>query len=116
MSHISSGKEGRDTVTGNFRIIQKERHHSSSLFGAYVGADGRVVQRDVDTGKDPMPSGAHYVGAPMPYWMRIVGGTGMHEGNLPGYPASHGCIRMPKAMAAAFFGAVSVGTPVRIEP
>ena len=115
-SLISSGREGRDTVTGNFHIIQKERHHSSSLFGAYVAADGRIVQRDVDTGKDPKPAGAHYVGAPMPYWMRIVGGTGMHEGNLPGYAASHGCIRMPRVMAAAFFGAVSVGTPVKIEP
>ena len=57
----------------------------------------------------------HYAGAPMPFWMRIVGGIGMHKGNLPGYPASHGCIRLPGEMAEAFYGAVSVGTPVRIE-
>ena len=55
-------------------------------------------------------------GADMPYFMRIVGGTGMHEGYLPGYPASHGCIRMPGPMAEAFFRSVSVGTPVTIEP
>jgi lipoprotein-anchoring transpeptidase ErfK/SrfK len=52
----------------------------------------------------------------MPNFMRIVGGTGMHEGYLPGYPASHGCIRMPGFMAAAFFRSVEVGTPVIIEP
>lgn len=115
VSLISSGEEGRDTVTGNFRIIEKEKYHESSLFGAYVAADGRVVQRDVDTRKDPKPPGTHFVGAPMPHWMRIVGGTGMHKGTLPGYPASHGCIRLPGDMAEAFYGAVSVGTPVTIE-
>ena len=81
-----------------------------------MAADGRVVQRDVDTRIDKRPEGTHYVGAPMPHWMRIVGGTGMHEGFLPGYPDSHGCIRMPKEMAAVFYDAVSVGTPVCIEP
>lgn len=116
VSLISSGREGRDTVTGEFRIVEKQKHHESSLFGAYVAADGRVVQRDVDTRIDKRPEGTHYVGAPMPHWMRIVGGTGMHEGFLPGYPDSHGCIRMPKEMAAVFYDAVSVGTPVCIEP
>ena len=115
VSLISSGREGYGTVTGNFHIVQKERHHTSTLFGAYVAADGLIVQRDVDTRKDPRPAGAHYVGAPMPHWMRIVGGIGMHKGHLPGYPASHGCIRLPRDMAEAFYGAVSVGTPVRIE-
>jgi lipoprotein-anchoring transpeptidase ErfK/SrfK len=50
----------------------------------------------------------------MPYFMRIVGGIGMHAGYLPGYPASHGCIRMPEFMAENFFRSVSVGTPVTI--
>ncbi len=53
-------------------------------------------------------------GTPMPYFMRIVSGTGMHAGYLPGYPASHGCIRMPEFMAEDFFKSVSVGTPVTI--
>lgn len=116
VSRISSGREGLDTVTGDFRIVEKQEHHESSLFGAYVAADGRVVQRDVDTRKDKRPEGTRYVGAPMPHWMRIVGGTGMHAGSLPGYPASHGCIRLPKEMAAVFYNAVSVGTSVSIEP
>ena len=116
MSRISSGREGRNTVTGSFHIIQKDINHVSSLFGDYVDANGNVIQKDVDTSKDPKPKGARYDGARMPYFMRIVGGTGMHEGYLPGYPASHGCIRMPGFMAEAFFRSVQVGTPVTIEP
>lgn len=116
MSRISSGREGRDTVTGSFKIIEKDIDHVSSLFGDYVDANGNVIQKDVDTSKDPKPKGAIYDGAKMPYFMRIVGGTGMHEGYLPGYAASHGCIRMPGFMAAAFYRSVELGTPVSIEP
>ena len=116
MSPISSGREGLDTVTGSFHILQKDREHRSSLFGHYLDESGTVLRKDVDTSKDPMPPGAHFEGADMPCWMRITGGTGMHAGYLPGYPDSHGCIRMPAVMAEAFFNSVSVGTPVRIEP
>ena len=116
VSRISSGREGRNTVTGSFHIIQKDRDHVSSLFGDYVDANGTVLQKEVDSSKDHKPKGAKFDGAKMPNFMRIVGGTGMHEGYLPGYPASHGCIRMPGFMAAAFFRSVEVGTPVSIEP
>jgi hypothetical protein len=50
----------------------------------------------------------------MRYFMRIVGGIGMHEGYLPGYPASHGCIRLPTKMAAIFFEHTPQGTPVEV--
>jgi lipoprotein-anchoring transpeptidase ErfK/SrfK len=50
----------------------------------------------------------------MPYFMRIHGGVGMHAGFLPGFAASHGCIRMPERMAQIFFANVSHGTPVRV--
>ena len=116
VSRISSGREGLNTVTGSFHIIQKDPNHMSSLFGDYVDANGAVIQKEVDTRKDPKPKGARFDGAKMPNFMRIVGGTGMHEGYLPGYPASHGCIRMPGFMAAAFFRSVEVGTLVTIEP
>lgn len=115
VSLISSGREGLNTVTGNFRIIQKDKDHKSSLFGDYVDADGNIVKKDIDRKKDPMPPGAHFDGAKMPNFMRIVGGTGLHEGFLPGYPASHGCIRMPGFMAEIFFNNVSVGTPVSVS-
>jgi lipoprotein-anchoring transpeptidase ErfK/SrfK len=116
ISWISTGREGKNTVTGNFHIIQKDKDHKSSLYGDYVDAQGKIVKKDIDRSKDPIPPGAHFDGAKMPNFMRIVGGTGMHEGFLPGYPASHGCIRMPGFMALDFFNAVSVGTPVTITP
>ena len=116
VSLISSGREGLGTVTGQFRILEKDAEHASSLFGTYVDAQGEVMQEDVDTRKHSKPLGATYRGANMPNWMRIVGGTGMHAGFLPGYPASHGCIRMPAVMAEHFFHSVAEGTPVTIEP
>ena len=116
VSILSSGREGYDTVTGSFRITEKDEEHASSLYGTYVHASGSVIQENVDTRKHPRPPGARYKGADMPYWMRITGGTGMHAGYLPGYPASHGCIRLPLPMAEAFFRSIKVGTPVQIEP
>ena len=117
VSAISTGREGWRTETGKFKIIQKSKDHVSSRFGDYVDAkSGEVIVRDADRQKDPMPPGTKYDGAKMPYFMRYVGGTGMHEGFLPGYAASHGCIRMPSFMAEAFFRNVSIGTPVTVVP
>jgi len=114
VSQLSTGREGLNTQLGNFKIIQKDKDHASSLFGDYVDSAGNVVKPNVDVTKDPKPPGTHFKGTPMPYFMRIVSGTGMHAGYLPGYPASHGCIRMPEFMAENFFRSVSVGTPVTI--
>lgn len=113
-SQVSAGREGHDTPVGNYKIIQKDKDHASTLYGEYVDAAGNVVQKDVELGKDPKPPGTIFKGAPMPFFMRITGGVGMHEGYLPGYPASHGCIRMPGRMAAIFFNNVVLGTPVQI--
>ena len=115
VSTISTGREGFGTPLGNFKIMQKDKDHASSLYGDYVDAKGGILKKDIDRSKDPMPPGAKFDGAKMPYFMRITGGVGMHEGFLPGYPASHGCIRMPRAMAEAFFRNVEQGTPVMIE-
>ncbi len=114
VSPISSGRESHSTVTGTFRITEKDRYHRSSLYGDYVDADGNVVMSDVDSRSDPRPEGARFDGAKMHYFMRVVGAIGMHEGYLPGYPASHGCIRLPTHMAAKFFEATPHGTPVQI--
>jgi hypothetical protein len=114
VSIVSTGREGFHTATGSFQIIQKDKDHVSSRFGDYVDADGNIIKKEVDTERDPRPAGARYDGARMPYFMRIVGGTGMHAGYLPGYPASHGCIRMPEFMAEKFFDNVTVGTPVTV--
>lgn len=114
VSPISSGREGNSTLNGKFRIIEKDLNHRSSLYGSYVDESDSIVVGDVDVRSDPRPPGTKFVGAGMRYFMRIVGGIGMHEGYLPGYPASHGCIRLPTRMAAIFFENTPHGTPVEV--
>jgi lipoprotein-anchoring transpeptidase ErfK/SrfK len=114
ISQLSTGREGLNTPFGKFAIQQKDLNHVSSKYGDYVDQFDQVVKPNVELGVDLKPPGTHFKGAPMPYFMRITGGVGMHAGYLPGYPASHGCIRMPEFMAENFFKSVSVGTPVMI--
>jgi hypothetical protein len=86
-STISTGSKGRETPTGMFSILQKEVVHRSRT----------------------------YDDAPMPYMQRLTSrGVAMHAGNLPGYPASHGCIRLPKAFAKLLYEVTELGTPVMI--
>ncbi|MFN4124866.1 L,D-transpeptidase [Pannonibacter indicus] len=73
---VSSGKTGYSTPTGVFSILEKRRKHFSNL----------------------------YDNAPMPYMQRLTwSGIALHEGKLPGYPASHGCVRMPMRFAQDLF-------------
>ena len=86
-STVSTGSKGRETPTGVFTILQKAVVHRSRT----------------------------YDDAPMPYMQRLTSkGVAMHAGNLPGYPASHGCIRLPKAFAKLLYGVTELGTPVMI--
>ncbi|GAA0454643.1 MULTISPECIES: L,D-transpeptidase [Sphingomonas] len=87
VSTISSGAKGHETPTGVFTVLQKDIDHKSNL----------------------------YNGAPMPFMQRLTwDGIAMHAGNLPGYPASHGCIRLPLAFARLLYGATSKGMTVVI--
>ena len=110
---ISSGRYGHLTETGNFKVIEKERNHFSNIYGKIVDARGRTVVSDADVDM-PVPRGGKFVPAPMQYFIRFDGATGMHAGHLPGYPASHGCVRLPKEKAIALFHAVEIGTPVTV--
>jgi lipoprotein-anchoring transpeptidase ErfK/SrfK len=112
-SPISSGRAGHFTETGSFKITEKERKHFSSLYGKIVDARGRTVVADADADMR-VPRGGKFIPAPMSYFMRFDGATGMHAGYLPGYPASHGCVRLPERNAIAFFNAVEIGTPVHV--
>ena len=78
-------------------------------------ATGQVVNDDADSRVDKPGPGQVYEGSPMPNFLRFDGGVGMHTGFLPGYPASHGCVRMPNHMAEKFFEHATVGTPVLVE-
>jgi lipoprotein-anchoring transpeptidase ErfK/SrfK len=112
-SPISSGRSGHLTETGSFKVIEKERTHYSSIYGKIVDASGRTIVSDADVDMH-VPPGGKFVPAPMHHFMRFHGADGMHAGYLPGYPASHGCVRMPEQMAIAFFNAVDLGTPVYV--
>jgi lipoprotein-anchoring transpeptidase ErfK/SrfK len=112
---VSTGKPGFSTPAGRYHVIRKTRDHVSSAFGDYVDSSGNVVRSNIDVRKDSKPAGAHFDGARMPYCMHFNGGYAMHEGYVPPYAASHGCIRLPKGMARHFFNASSVGTPVIVK-
>ena len=82
---ISSGKPGKRTPTGIFTILQKNKDHKSNLYDS----------------------------APMPYMQRLTwDGIAMHAGNLPGYPASHGCVRLPLEFAKKLFDISNMGMTV----
>lgn len=84
---ISSGTKGHETPTGVFTVLQKKVEHYSNLYDS----------------------------APMPYMQRLTwDGIAMHAGKLPGYPASHGCIRLPKAFSKQLYGVTKLGMTVVI--
>jgi lipoprotein-anchoring transpeptidase ErfK/SrfK len=114
---ISSGKAGRPTPQGSYRILEKDADHRSNIYGAFCDSQRRIVREGVSSVIDSAPSGTHFIGAPMKWFMRLTDkGVGMHTGILPGYPASHGCIRLPDAIAKMIYEKVKIGTPVKVEP
>lgn len=115
-SRISSGREGHRTPLGHFSVIRKEEEHRSSLYGDYVDASDHIVRANVDRRRDPRPPHSHFLGAPMPFFLEFSPGYGLHEGYLPGVPASHGCIRLPHWKARQFYNAARIGTPVVVRP
>ena len=92
ISPIASGKDGRETPTGS-RVIRKDLNHKSANYGLVSDSHGRVVNSNATPGSH-VPPGCHYMAAPMPYFMEFSSCVGMHAGYLPGYPASHGCVRI----------------------
>jgi hypothetical protein len=114
-STVSTGKKGFSTPPGSYQVLSKDKDHVSTVFGDYVDDFGNVVKSNIDSRKDPRPPGSHYDGARMPYAMFFRGGYAMHQGYVPPYAASHGCIRVPQGMADIFFDNAPVGTPVLVK-
>src|SRR4029450_6315085 len=86
-STVSSGKKGYDTPTGVFTVLEKKKEHYSKT----------------------------YNNAPMPFMQRLTWkGVALHAGNLPGYPASHGCVRLPAKFAQLLYGETNLGRTVVI--
>lgn len=85
VSTCSTGRKGHETPTGVFTILQKDKNHHSSTCN----------------------------NAPMPNMNRLMwSGVALHAGNLPGYPASHGCVRLPLKFSELLYSVTDVGTPV----
>lgn len=112
-SPISSGRAGWSTPRGSFHVISKDIDHRSRSFGSVLDGRGLVVNSNA-TPASRVPAGGHFREAPMPFYMEFSPAVGMHGGYLPGYPASHGCVRMPRDMAPLFFRRVQMGTPVTV--
>src|SRR5215472_4410170 len=112
---ISSGKRGHETPQGHFNVMEKDPNHHSTIYGDFVDSSGRVVRAGVSAQIDSAPSGTHFAGAPMRWFLRLTSeGVGMHVGILPGYPASHGCIRESADGAKLFYDYAKVGTSVHV--
>jgi hypothetical protein len=114
-SRISTGREGYNTPLGRFRVIRKDQDHRSSIYGYYADDSGRAVKDNIDIRKDKKPPGTYFVGASMPYFLEFAPGYGLHAGYLPGFPASHGCVRMPYWKAREFYDTAELGTLVVIK-
>jgi lipoprotein-anchoring transpeptidase ErfK/SrfK len=112
---ISSGKRGHESPKGHLHVLEKDPNHHSSIYGDFVDHSGRTVRAGVSARIDSAPSGTHFSGAAMKWFLRLTeDGVGMHIGILPGYPASHGCIRESVDGAKLFYDRVKVGTPVDV--
>lgn len=112
---VSTGKSTHKTPTGSFKITEKIKDKRSNLYGKILNSSGGVVKSGADSRKDKVPSGGKFLGASMPYWMRLTStGIGMHTGNVNRRFASHGCIRTHRASTPIVFSKVRVGTPVTI--
>lgn len=113
---ISTGSVGRRTPKGRYKVTEKDIDHKSSLYGVIKDdATGAIVNDDAKKGRDIPKTGQTFVHAPMLNFMRFNGPIGMHTGHLPGYPASHGCVRLPDDMARIFYNNAALGTPVIVE-
>jgi hypothetical protein len=112
---VATGKKSHPTPPGSFRIIDKKSDYASNLYGKIFDAEGALINSDADARTDVVPEGGRFVGAAMPYWMRLTNtGVGLHVGYVPGRPASHGCIRLPQKVAKELFALTKIGTPVVI--
>lgn len=113
---ICSGVKSRPTPTGTFYILEKIVDKSSNRYGKIYDASGNITNGDADALNDPVPEGGRFVGAPMKYWMRLTNdGVGHHIGPVKRYPASHACIRGPRAIMPVVYSKVKLGTRVDVE-
>ena len=114
---VSTGADTHPTPTGRYRVRLMKKEHASNRYGKFFNAEGKCVNNNADFFTQEMPEGGRFEGSSMPNWMRLTSdGVGMHTGKVrAGKRLSHGCIRLPHAVATLLFDeVVKVGTPVHI--
>lgn len=112
---VSTGMTSHPTPAGSYSILEKIADKRSNLYGQVFDANGNVVDANADSRQAKIPPGGEFLGAAMPYWMRLTWtGIGMHVGEVPRYPASHACIRGQSDIVPVVYSKVRVGTPVTI--
>ena len=114
-SPICTGRAGKRTPTGTYPITEKIVNKRSTIFGTTYYKGRRVHGGDRRKYSGPRDK---YVGAALPYWMRLTGdGIGMHgSGSVKRTPASSGCIRTPHAVIPKFYAKTKKGTPIVVVP
>lgn len=113
---VSSGTSSRPTPPGDYKILEKVVDKASNAYGKVFDADGKRVYGEETP--DAVPEGGKFVGAPMPYWMRLTwDGVGHHIGPIPSSrrAVSHACIRGPRAVMPIVYSKTKIGTPVSVE-
>jgi lipoprotein-anchoring transpeptidase ErfK/SrfK len=113
---VSSGKKSRPTPPGEYKILEKVVDKASNAYGKVYDAEGNRIYGEETPAA--VPEGGKFVGAPMPYWMRLTwDGVGHHIGTIPKgrYPASHACIRGIRGAIPTVYSKVKVGTPVIVD-
>ncbi len=115
-SPVSTGMPGRSTPRGTYKVAEKNFVRYSSAFG--VARDKKtheIVMPDFNTRKDKMPANCYYEPARMAYCLRFYNGYCFHQGYVPGYPASHGCVRIVEDMAPLFYNEAKVGMTLIVK-
>lgn len=116
-ARVATGVQAFPTPTGQFAVLEKVAEKRSNLYGKIYDKAGKLVKSNAQLGRDKIPQGGRFVGAEMPYFLRLTNdGIGLHAGRIPMpvRPASHGCIRLPKPFAPLLYAHVSHGTPMTI--
>lgn len=107
---VTIGKPGDDTPIGSFKAFNKLPRKRSNTYGFFVKGD-EIIPGE----RSRMPSGYHYVGYPMPWWVEFKSGYGFHAGAVWPMPRTHGCLRLHRTVAKDFFELVNAGTPIQIS-
>lgn len=114
---VSTGKAGKETPVGTFRILEKKKKYASSTWGVIVDENDICLVSGADSRVDKVPPGGEFLGSRMDNWQRLTDdGVGIHTGKVrAGKGLSQGCIRTPGFIADTLFDITDIGSEVIIS-